>query len=211
MIPVSNCELPSTRRGHERRLALLLRATELFLDKGYDAVSLDDIVSDAGGSKASIYRYFGNKEGLFKAICDYRRELFFKNICVAYDCKLHNLKDYLINTLLVFYEKITCDENAAFMRLLIERSQRNSELATYLHERGPEHIQKTIAHAFEQAIHQGDIQCKSPIYSATMYFGILRDIEWKIIMGVPNQIQPQEIYDYIEYCVDVFLKGHQVS
>jgi hypothetical protein len=47
-----------------------------FLERGYDAVSLDDIVHHAGGSKASIYKYFGSKEGLFKAICDYRRELF---------------------------------------------------------------------------------------------------------------------------------------
>lgn len=32
------CEKPQTRRGIERRLALLLSATELFLEKGYDAV-----------------------------------------------------------------------------------------------------------------------------------------------------------------------------
>lgn len=49
------CEKPQTRRGIERRLALLLSATELFLEKGYDAVSLDDIVNHAGGSKTSIY------------------------------------------------------------------------------------------------------------------------------------------------------------
>ncbi len=60
------CEKPQTRRGIERRLALLLSATELFLEKGYDAVSLDDIVNHAGGSKASIYKYFGNKEGLLR-------------------------------------------------------------------------------------------------------------------------------------------------
>lgn len=74
----SVCDKPQTRRGIERRLALLLSATELFLDKGYDAVSLDDIVNHAGGSKASIYKYFGNKDGLFTAICDYRREMFLK-------------------------------------------------------------------------------------------------------------------------------------
>ena len=72
-----SCEQPQTRRGQERRLALLICATDLFLERGYDAVSLDDIVNHAGGSKTSIYKYFGNKEGLFTAICDYRREVFF--------------------------------------------------------------------------------------------------------------------------------------
>ncbi len=82
------CEKPQTRRGIERRLALLLSATELFLEKGYDAVSLDDIVNHAGGSKTSIYKYFGNKDGLFTAICDYRREMFFKDICIAFQPEL---------------------------------------------------------------------------------------------------------------------------
>ncbi len=49
---------PQTRRGHERCVALLESATELFLKRGFDAVSLDDIVNHAGGSKASIYKYF---------------------------------------------------------------------------------------------------------------------------------------------------------
>lgn len=81
----SVCEKPQTRRGIERRLALLLSATELFLDKGYDAVSLDDIVNHAGGSKTSIYKYFGNKEGLFTAICDYKREMFLRTFAFHFN------------------------------------------------------------------------------------------------------------------------------
>lgn len=72
------CEKPQTRRGIERRLALLLSATELFLEKGYDAVSLDDIVNHAGGSKTSIYKYFGNKDGLFTAIAIIAVKCFLK-------------------------------------------------------------------------------------------------------------------------------------
>ncbi len=45
-------DIPPTKRGHERCVALLVSATELFLERGYDAVSLDDIVQHAGGSKA---------------------------------------------------------------------------------------------------------------------------------------------------------------
>ncbi|MBJ9984477.1 TetR/AcrR family transcriptional regulator [Acinetobacter sp. S40] len=205
------CELPQTRRGHERRVALLLSGTELFLERGYEAVSLDDIVNHAGGSKASIYKYFGSKEGLFKAICDYRRELFFKNMCVAFNSHIQDLRSYLIQTLIGFYQKITCTENAAFMRLVIERSQSDPELALYLHERGPEFVQKTIACALEQAAQQNQIYCPQPFNSAMMYFGILRNIEWKIIMGVPMTIDHQEILDHIEYCVDVFLNGHRIS
>ncbi len=128
------CEKPQTRRGIERRLALLLSATELFLEKGYDAVSLDDIVNHAGGSKTSIYKYFGNKDGLFTAICDYRREMFFKDICIAFQPEQTSLKDYLIQTLIRFYKHIIQPEHIAFLRLVIEQTQCNATLSQYLYE-----------------------------------------------------------------------------
>ena len=117
-----SCEQPQTRRGQERRLALLVIACDLFLERGYDAVSLDDIVNHAGGSKASIYKYFGSKEGLFTAICDYRRELFFKDICVPFVSGKTDLKSHLIQTLMRFYQHIIQPKNIAFMRIFLEQS-----------------------------------------------------------------------------------------
>lgn len=203
------CDLPQTKRGHERRLALLLSANELFLDRGYDAVSLDDIVQHAGGSKASIYKYFGNKEGLFTAICDYRREQFFKDICVPFDFDQDDLRLYLIQTLMNFKTHLLLPENAAFIRLILEQTQRSPKLALYIHEQGPKHIQMAIASALTKADELGLIYCKQPIYAAQFYFGIIRHIEWRVLMNVDIQEDDQEVYDYISYCVDRFLQGHQ--
>lgn len=183
-------DTPQTKRGHERCLSLLLSANELFLERGYDAVSLDDIVHHAGGSKASIYKFFGNKEGLFTAICDYRREQFFKDICVPFEQGKDDLHSYLVQTLMNFKHHLVLPENAAFLRLILERTQRSPELALYIHE-------------------QGLIKCQQPIYSAQLYFGIIRDIEWRVLMGIPVQENDQETIEYINYCVDRFLEGHQ--
>ena len=143
----SGCDTPQTKRGHERHLALLLSANQLFLERGYDAVSLDDIVNHAGGSKASIYKYFGSKDGLFTAICDYRREIFFKDICNPFDCQQDQLRQYLIQTLKNFHQHLIQPENAAFLRLIVEQAQRNPKLARYIMEQGPRHIQKAVEHA----------------------------------------------------------------
>lgn len=103
-------DLPQTRRGHERCVALLESGAELFLEFGYDAVSLDDIVNHAGGSKASIYKYFGNKEGLFKAICDYRRDQFFNDICQSFNSEQSDFRSYLITTLMNFQAHLLLPE-----------------------------------------------------------------------------------------------------
>ena len=204
-----SCEQPQTRRGQERRLALLVNACDLFLERGYDAVSLDDIVNHAGGSKASIYKYFGSKEGLFTAICDYRREVFFKGVCVPYIAEKIDLKNYLNQTLIRFYQHIIKPENIAFMRLFTEQTQKDIQLAHYFYDQCALNIQNTIAFALGQANDLNAIYCSNPHFSAMMYFGILRDVEWRLLMGLEVSANDAEITDYINYSVDLFLKAHQ--
>lgn len=95
------------------------------------------------------------------------------------------------------------------MRLVLERTQRSSELALYIHEQGPKHIQSAIACALKKAHSNGVIKCENPIYSAQFYFGILRDLEWRILIGLPIEEDEQETITYLSYCVDRFLEGHQ--
>lgn len=65
---------PAKRRGPAKRLHLLRISCEHFLSKGYDGTSVDAIVAEAGGSKATIYSHFSSKEALFAAcighLCD---------------------------------------------------------------------------------------------------------------------------------------------
>jgi AcrR family transcriptional regulator len=54
----------------DRRAHYLTVASELFVEHGFHGVSIDQIVATAGGSKATLYRYFESKEALFAAIID---------------------------------------------------------------------------------------------------------------------------------------------
>ena len=53
-----------------KREQILAVASELFLELGYNRVSVNAIVRKAGGTKTNIYTYFGGKEGLFRAIIE---------------------------------------------------------------------------------------------------------------------------------------------
>nr|WP_280043235.1 helix-turn-helix domain-containing protein [Pseudomonas sp. Hg5Tf]MDH2561210.1 helix-turn-helix domain containing protein [Pseudomonas sp. Hg5Tf] len=55
-------------RQVEKRQNILMAATEMFLEEGYAGVSVDAIIARIGGSKRTLYAYFGGKEGLFAAI-----------------------------------------------------------------------------------------------------------------------------------------------
>src|SRR5262245_47335366 len=74
-IPLTNRQkpvLPSRPRQRRtpaaQREAILQAAAAVFLERGYAGASVDAVVERAGGSKATVYALFGNKEGLLSAL-----------------------------------------------------------------------------------------------------------------------------------------------
>jgi TetR/AcrR family transcriptional regulator, cholesterol catabolism regulator len=53
-----------------RRAELLDRAAGLFLSHGYDNVSLNDLIADAGVSKGAFYHWFPSKDALIAALAE---------------------------------------------------------------------------------------------------------------------------------------------
>lgn len=73
-------ELPKSRGGRPTKTAAIERdqrlievATRLFLDRGFDATSLDAVAEAARVSKPTVYSRYGDKRGLFAAVL--RREI----------------------------------------------------------------------------------------------------------------------------------------
>ena len=47
---------------------ILIRALELFSEKGYEGVPVSELTEAAGITKPTLYYYFGSKEGVFEAV-----------------------------------------------------------------------------------------------------------------------------------------------
>ncbi|MCC6463973.1 MAG: TetR/AcrR family transcriptional regulator [Planctomycetes bacterium] len=56
--------------GRDTHAAILQAAADLFAERGFDAVSVREIVAAAGLTKPALYYHFGNKEGLARAIVE---------------------------------------------------------------------------------------------------------------------------------------------
>lgn len=59
---------PEQARSRKRVNASLDAAARLITERGIDRVSMTDIASEAGMSKAALYRYFPNKTALVRAL-----------------------------------------------------------------------------------------------------------------------------------------------
>lgn len=56
--------------GRERREQLIEVGRTLFADKGFEAVSVEEVAATAGVSKPVVYEHFGGKEGLYAVVVD---------------------------------------------------------------------------------------------------------------------------------------------
>lgn len=63
---------------------IVRRAFDVFMNKGYDSASISVLQEELGMSRGAMYRYFSNKEELFRAVID---EYFFR----LFDKLLYNI------------------------------------------------------------------------------------------------------------------------
>ncbi|MDH7493490.1 MAG: TetR/AcrR family transcriptional regulator [Candidatus Saccharicenans sp.] len=67
---VSSVSMPPA----DLKLRILERSRELFFKYGYSRLSMDELAEDLGISKATVYRYFPDKEALLRAVMVETRE-----------------------------------------------------------------------------------------------------------------------------------------
>lgn len=125
-----------TRRGEAKRAAILETAAEMFLARGYDGVSVDEIVKACGGSKTNVYSYFGGKDGLFVAVVEALCDRFLEKVE-----KLEPSRSSTAQGLLAlarsFLESLLQDSHLAFLRLIIAEARRFPEIGQVWYARGP--------------------------------------------------------------------------
>lgn len=200
-----------TKRGVERRAAILQAANTLFLEKGFRAVSLDDIVTCSGGSKAAIYQYFGNKNGLFASLCEYRCENFFREQPIPEYIPGQSLYQAMLSIVTAIYQAFCHPENIAFMRLVMAEAQQDPELAQVVYDSGPKRGLDCVAEMLTLAHQIGEINCPCPYESATLFFGMLRHVQWRLLMGLPPLEEDLDANTYFPYLIERFLAGHALS
>ncbi|MGE0741281.1 MAG: TetR/AcrR family transcriptional regulator [Hyphomonadaceae bacterium] len=131
-------------RGVARRHAFLQAARQVFLDQGYEAASVNDIVRLAGGSLATLYAQFGNKEGLFLAVTQDQQERFVRAIMPAPVDHLP-LAEGLQQIGEHYTQAILARENLAFFRVMVGEGRKFPQLLQRYTGQGLERARESVA------------------------------------------------------------------
>lgn len=135
---------PHVDRGVARRQAFLQAAREVFLEQGYEAASVNDVVRRAGGSLATLYAQFGNKEGLFLAVSQDQQDRFVAS--VTPQCVDHlPLEEGLQKIGEQFLRTILSKDNLAFFRIVIGEGRKFPQLLQRYLTTGADRVRAMIA------------------------------------------------------------------
>lgn len=93
----------STEKALRKRDLILDKAKELFIQRGYAATSMDELVKYTGASKGSIYYHFESKEDLFiKLLAKQNQEWMEswdekKARFVSFEEKLYGIAEHMVD------------------------------------------------------------------------------------------------------------------
>lgn len=116
------------RKADCRPAEIMQAALEVFAEKGYGALRLDDVAARAGVTKPLIYHYFEGKEDLIRRTIAWRMGAFFDYLREERDATEGGWEDRLRRVLEVIWQKWEAKEWNRFHALLAEVRAENPSL-----------------------------------------------------------------------------------
>lgn len=198
-------------RGERRREAMLSAAQAVFLEHGYTGASLEEVIQRVGGSKASLYSYFGSKEGLFEQMVVNGCDRFLRDVAIptAID---GDLETTLRAFGLRFFKLFTEPSRVRLMRAIISEATRFPALAQQFYENGPRRARIQLAAFFQRCHADGHMQVADADFAAIQFITLMKGhCQFRSLLGLSPlalNITPEA---FVEQSVRLFLGGYPPS
>jgi len=198
---------PEAGRAELRRAAFLKAARDVFLEAGYEAANMAEIVKRAGGSLSTLYSQFGGKKGLFEAMIDARVTELTAQMHIELAAHAP-LKEGLRRIGETFLLKQTQPESLDVFRLMVAQAKKFPEMAEDWSKRAPEAVRKALAEYLTDRAKAGEIKITNPDLAASVFFDLVRSrIQFRALLMPSYQPTEAEIRDTVDRAVKVFLGG----
>jgi AcrR family transcriptional regulator len=192
-------------RAEIRNGKLRTVAAGLFLKRGYDGVTIDQVVQLAGGSKSTVYSEFGGKCGLFissiETLCRESSEPLTRIDYTGLDLE-QSLKKLALHIL----KLITSKRSVDLHRLAIGEAASCPEVGEAWYKHGPARIASFIRAVFES--HQHELLNTSiPIERLAVWLhdSLTGDPLYRLLAGVTKRESDADLQRTANAVVDLFL------
>lgn len=204
-------EVPQRRRkvagaDPEKRRQILDGAHEVFIARGFDTASMNDIAAAANVSKGTLYVYFEDKEHLFLALIERERE---NQKRAAYEA-LEDDPDPA-HALATFGERLirllSSDFAVSAHRIVIGVAERMPDLGREFYENGPLQGTKRLAGYLEEQVGAGKLAIEDTALAASQFLDLSQStlLRPRLFNAVRVQPSDDEIARVVKAAVEMFM------
>lgn len=152
-------------RNEKKRFDIIEAARLVFLEKGFDLASMDEIAKQAGVSKRTVYSNFGSKEvlfaGLMEQMCKSKRDA----VTLEIDETLP-IKQALTEHGERFLEMIFEPEGMRLFRMLIGNANAFPDIGEEFYQQGPKDGCDHVAEYLKTCADKGTLKIEDPFLCA---------------------------------------------
>ena len=194
------------KKRETRRQAILAAASDLFLEKGYEATTLSDIVARSGGSLATLYELFESKLGLLRAMVQERCSSITGGLDRAF-CAQQPVETTLRELAEQLFDEILEPRAIALIRVVVAQCTVQPDLGRLLYEAGAAVGKTKIARYLQSQSESGRLHVERPEATAQVFFElVVGPFHHQLLVGAIDQPSEIEKADHLDFALSCFMK-----
>lgn len=201
---------PGRPKDLAKRAAILEAAKRMFVQHGFERVSMDQVAAEAGVSKLTVYSHFGDKDSLFaeavRAHCEQNlpQRLFESRPETP-------LREHLLAIGQAFFAMVMAPEAVAGHRILCSPQVAARGMAATFWAAGPERVKAAFRALLEDRIARGELEIDDPARAAGHFFALLKgDPHAQAVLGCEDANCCEAAQAHVASVVDLFLRAYAV-
>lgn len=198
---------PGRPKDLGKRAAILETAKEMFIELGFNGVSMDGIAAGAGVSKLTVYSHFGDKETLFfEAIQAKCVEMMPDDLFVT-DSE-GPLREQLRGIGHAFFALISSDEAIATQRMMMT-PETDDRIREMFWQAGPKRTESALPEFLEARATRGELAIDDPRLAARQFFCLIKgELHAHMMCGLCAAPEQPDAEAHIATTVDFFIRAY---
>lgn len=199
---------PGRPKDLEKRAAILAAAARLFIERGYEATSMDAVAADAGVSKLTVYNHFTDKEKLFREAVVFVAEKYVPHEVFEPDPE-DAIRDQLLAIGRALSVLVHSPESEAVHRMMAADARLSGELGPTFYEAGPRRLLDRFRDFLRAAIAARQLEIPDPARAAEHFVVLLKgEAMNRLLWGCPGYCSHADSDAHVASVVDLFLRAY---
>lgn len=198
----------SRSRSEEKRMAILDAAAQLFTLNGYVQTSMDQIAQAADVSKQTVYSHFGDKQGVF--IAAIQRKCIADTLCDELFSQPLSVDVMLLELARQLNQLLLSDESVRLSRLCMAGAEQHPEVSQMFYDAGPDHFADVLQGYLTEQVKLGHLVIDNLPFATWQFIQMINgDAPYRAKLGLEQRLNPQELDNYLQNSVALFLRGYR--